>query len=81
MLDRMMRERPNAHTIALEGLIQSCKNGVIKWKHSLDELKLKDCPDKARRSVDNQRKLYLNRKAVIGAELAAKMEFKRDELE
>ena len=81
MLDRMMRERPNAHTCVFESLIMFKKNGTNEWMRELDEARLKEVCLNARKSVDEQKKLYLRRKAVIGAERAAKMEMKRNEQE
>ena len=81
MLDRMMRERPNAHTCVLESMIMYKKNGTNEWIKSLDESRVHDVCEKARKSVDEQRKLFLRRRAVIGAERAARMEKKKSEVE
>ena len=40
-----------------------------------------DVCEKARKSVDEQQKLFLRRRAVIGAECAARMEKKKSEVE
>ena len=81
MLDRMMRERPRAYTCAMEGMIMYRKNGTSDWLEKMDEVVLQNVIEKARLSVDEQKRMFVRRKAVIGAERSAKLERKKFERE
>ena len=39
MLDRLLREKPNGTTIALEGMIMCAKNKTSEWRDGLCEEK------------------------------------------
>ncbi|KAJ8028420.1 hypothetical protein HOLleu_30640 [Holothuria leucospilota] len=56
MLDRLMREKPNALMIALEGMIMCAKNEMSEWRDSLDDVKRSQYMDYARNLVREQRR-------------------------
>ncbi|KAJ8049384.1 hypothetical protein HOLleu_02114 [Holothuria leucospilota] len=60
-----MREKPNALTIALEGMIMCAKNEMSEWRDRLDDVKRSEYMEYARKSVREQRREFHERRERI----------------
>ncbi len=78
MLDSLMRARPSAYTCAMEGVIMYKRNMTGEWMSQLGDERLNEVLENARKGVEQQRKDYLRRKAVIGAKRAESLKAKQD---
>ncbi|KAJ8050931.1 hypothetical protein HOLleu_04314 [Holothuria leucospilota] len=78
MLDRLMREKPNASTLALEGLIMWQENKTGKWRDELNEEMRAKYMRIARESMNEQRRLYFERRKAIKEVRAMRWAEKRE---
>lgn len=65
MLDRVMAQKPNATTMVYEAIIMCTKNDTINWRNKLDPAKREQIMQLARKSKDQQRKQYKERRLEL----------------
>ena len=73
MIDHLMKSRPKASTIALEGLIMCINNKTSSWRDQLTPEKKAMVMELARKSKKMQRDKYLRRKEKIKLRRADRM--------
>ena len=81
MLHRMMREKPRAYTCTLEGLITYRKNRSNEWLNGMSEEKIQNVCENAQKIVNDSKVVQMRTRAVVGAELSARLDKKRNEKE
>uniref|UniRef100_A0A7M5XJ08 Uncharacterized protein n=1 Tax=Clytia hemisphaerica TaxID=252671 RepID=A0A7M5XJ08_9CNID len=65
MLDRLMKMKPKALDLALEGIIMFRVNKTQEWRDRLPPARLKEVIKMARESKKRQTEMYLKRKSDI----------------
>ena len=79
-LDRLMREKPNAATIALEGMVLFANNCTGAWMNSKTAEERHAIIALARKCADGLRKKYQERRSAILKHRAAELRRKEEEL-
>ena len=77
MFDYLMRERPNASTCAMEGVIMFRRNKTGSWLKSLGEEKMKEYVESARASVKEQVTEFRKRMIVVRSKRAERLREKQ----
>ena len=80
-LDRLLREKPNADTVALEGMILFANNKTATWLHSLPPSEQEQLVDVARRTAPSARQQFNDRQAAIRDHCLAELKRKQEERE
>ena len=80
-LDRLLREKPNADTVALEGMILFANNKTATWLHSLPPSEQEQLVDVARRTAPSARQQFKDRQAAIRDHRLAELKRKQEERE
>ena len=76
MLDVLMRLRPRAWCIVHESLVMLKRNKMLEWLDGLDEKRMKEVMEVGRKSVEVQRKEYLERMGEIERKKSEKVDEK-----
>ena len=80
-LDRLLREKPNATTLSIEGMILFSNNKTARWLNSKSEEERQQLMQKARTLAPEFRKQYKLRKLNLLQERARILQAKKMELE
>jgi exonuclease VII large subunit len=64
MFDRLLRKKPRATEYAIESVIMCRRNQMSEWRESLDEEKKRKLMKMAQESVNEQKKMMLERKTM-----------------
>lgn len=80
-LDRLIREKPDADTIALEGMILFSNNTTAGWLHSLPCDKQSQLIELARHSASSTRQQFKDRQAAIREFRLSELKRKQEEKE
>ena len=64
-LDHLLREKPNASTLALEAMVLFPKNKTAKWLHSKTKAEVAELMQKAREVAPEYKRLYTERKKKL----------------
>ncbi|KAL5011134.1 hypothetical protein ScPMuIL_013439 [Solemya velum] len=78
-LDRLRREKPNANTIALEGMLCYSSNNTLQWLDSLDSEKKAKVMENARKKAPDAVMKFRDRKANIKRRLVELLETRKEE--
>lgn len=78
-LDRLQREKPNANTVALEGMILFSSNKTLQWLESLPEEKKHMVMESARKNAPDALQRYQERKCEIKRQRAVLLQQRREE--
>ncbi|XP_066935310.1 reticulocyte-binding protein 2-like [Clytia hemisphaerica] len=73
MLDRLLKLKPKALDLSIEGIIMFNTNKTKEWRNSLSKEKLSEVMEAARKSKEKQKKLYHKRKEIIFEQRATKL--------
>ena len=65
MLDRLIREKPNANMITLESIIMNQTNRTSEWRDSLSDEKKSKLMKWARESVKSQYANFVSRRSEV----------------
>ena len=72
MLDRLMREKPNANLITLESVIMCQTNKMSLWRDNLDNEKRAKLMEMARKSKDQQYQIFKNKRVLLRQQISQK---------
>lgn len=79
-LDRLLREKPNARTLALEGMVMFANNKTSQWLSAKSSAEQAEILATARRTSSDIQKMYRARQAEIASFQLARLRQKEEEI-
>ena len=80
-LDRLLREKPNASTLALEAMVLFSNNKTAKWLQSKTKAEVAELMQKAREVAPEYKRLYNERRKKLQEERIQLLKAKQKELQ